>query len=31
MCIVDTTFARVDMARYAIEVLEELMPDARIV
>ena len=31
ICIVDTTFARVDMAKYAIEVLQELMPDARIV
>jgi len=31
ICIVDTTFARVDMAKYAIEVLQNLMPDARII
>ncbi|ABM80419.1 riboflavin synthase [Hyperthermus butylicus] len=31
ICIVDTTFARIDMARYAIEVLQNLMPDAVIV
>ncbi|BEP18494.1 riboflavin synthase [Pyrofollis japonicus] len=31
ICIVDTTFARVDMARYAIETLQNLMPDAEIV
>ncbi len=31
ICIVDTTFARVDMARYAIEVLQQLIPDAIIV
>ena len=31
ICIVDTTFARVDMARHAIEVIQALMPDARIV
>jgi riboflavin synthase len=31
ICIVDTTFARVDMASAAIEVLTTLMPDAVIV
>ncbi len=31
ICIVDTTFARVDMASAAIEVLRTLMPDAVIV
>ncbi len=31
ICIVDTTFARVDMASAAIEVLQTLMPSARIV
>nr|WP_236698067.1 riboflavin synthase [Pyrodictium occultum] len=31
ICIVDTTFARVDMARHAIDVLLNLMPGARIV
>ena len=31
ICIVDTTFARVDMASAAIEVLTGLMPSARIV
>ncbi len=31
ICIVDTTFARVDMAKYAIEVIRNLMPDARVV
>ena len=31
ICIVDTTFARVDMARYAVETLQALMPDAVIV
>ena len=31
ICIVDTTFARVDMARYAVETLTMLMPDAVIV
>ena len=30
ICIVDTTFARVDMARYAIAVLKQLMPSAEI-
>ncbi len=30
ICIVDTTFARVDMARRAIEVLRQLMPNAEI-
>lgn len=30
ICIVDTTFARVDMARRAIEVLKQLMPYAQI-
>ncbi len=30
ICIVDTTFARVDMARRAIAVLKQLMPDAQI-
>ncbi len=31
ICLVDTTFARVDMASHAVEVLRSLMPDARIV
>ena len=31
ICIVDTTFARVDMAKHAIETLQLLMPDAVIV
>jgi len=31
ICIVDTTFARVDMAKHAIEVLKNLMPDALII
>ncbi len=31
ICVVDTTFARVNMAKHAIEVLANLMPDARIV
>ncbi len=31
ICIVDTTFARVDMARHAIDVLTTLMPDVRVV
>ena len=31
ICIVDTTFARVDMASHAVDVLLTLMPDARIV
>ncbi len=30
ICIVDTTFARVDMAKHAIEVIRMLMPDAQI-
>ena len=31
ICIVDTTFARVDMTKHAIDVLSTLMPDAVIV
>ena len=31
ICVVDTTFARVDMASHAIDVLKALMPDAKIV
>ncbi len=31
ICIIDTTFARVNMAEEAIKVLTTLMPDARIV
>ncbi len=31
ICIVDTTFARVDMAKHAIETLQVLMPDAVII
>lgn len=31
ICIVDTTFARVDMAKHAIEMLQVLMPDAVII
>lgn len=31
ICIVDTTFARVDMARYAIDTLQTLMPSVQIV
>ncbi|HIP56846.1 MAG TPA: riboflavin synthase [Ignisphaera aggregans] len=31
ICVVDTTFARVDMAKHAIEVLTSLMPDVKIV
>lgn len=29
--IVDTTFARIDMARYAIEEIKNLLPDAKII
>ena len=29
--VVDTTFSRVDMARYAIEVLRNELPDARVI
>ncbi|NOZ88402.1 MAG: riboflavin synthase [Crenarchaeota archaeon] len=31
ICIVDTTFARVDMARHAVDVLTTLMPDVQVV
>ncbi len=31
ICIVDTTFARVDMAKYAIDKLRSIMPNAKII
>jgi len=31
ICIVDTTFARVDMAKYAIDKLKSMIPNARII